>query len=148
MIRNLNKVCDFELINLKDMPLARGHFLESTHPNIAGASLTGNMLDYRLREIGILPFEEMRYMDYDRLNNLRGLIGATAYNKMMDRLFELSIEVIKHEEKIKIGFVVYDSAVWCGDRLYNHFAQNDRYEATLFLCLRMDEKSSLIADIS
>ena len=145
--RWLEKIYEFKLIDLTELPLTTDYFSDSTHLNMAGASVVGNVLDYRLHDEGILPFEEMRQMDYERLLSLRSWLGMTTYNGMKERLFDATIDVLKHKEKIKVGFVVYDSAMWCGDELYHLFADNERYEATLFLCLRMDERSSLIADV-
>ena len=60
------------------------------------------------------------------------------YNALMERVFNLSAQRIGRKDKIKVGFVLYDSSIWCGDKLYNCFAQDGRFEVTIFLCLRTD----------
>ena len=56
----------------------------------------------------------------------------------MSFVFEISADKIRHKDKIKVGFVLYDSSMWCGDDLYNFFDQNKRFETKIFLCQRTD----------
>lgn len=72
-------------------------------------------------------------------NRLSSTMPKDEYNALMDRVFHLSVQRIRRKNKIKVAFVLYDSAIWCGDKLYNYFAQDGRFEVTIFLCLRTDK---------
>ncbi|MBQ9479996.1 MAG: hypothetical protein IJU71_10645, partial [Selenomonadaceae bacterium] len=115
--------------------------------DLSMAPTSGNVLNCQLHRRGLLPLDEMRLLNYERLHGLRSALSVDDYNDMMARIFDASIQTIKRKDRIKIGFVVYDPAMWCGDLLYKLFADNERYETTLFLCLRMDQTSSLIEEV-
>lgn len=91
-----------------------------------------------------LSFDDLCTRNYEGLDNLSKVINRRHYNCILDHIFGLCVKKIKQKEVIKIGFVLYDSSMWCGDNLYNLFKENNRYKVTVFLCLRMDEKSELI----
>ena len=59
----------------------------------------------------------------------------------MERVFEASAQLIRRKNKIKLGFVVYLSAQWSGDELYNFFANDKRFETTVFLCRRVGKST-------
>ena len=109
-----------------------------------GAATIGEVLNVKLHARRLLPIDDMRLMTYYKLFKLRTVLGRDDYNDMMNHIFDASIDVIKRKDKIKVGFVVYDSAMWCGDLLYRLLEQNERYEPTIFLCLRADEKSPML----
>ena len=52
----------------------------------------------------------------------------------MDKVFSATIEKLRHKQKIKLAFVTDHAATWCGDELYKLFAQNPRFDTTVFLC--------------
>ena len=86
-------------------------------------------------------FSEITYgylSTLSRLSKLYRILSAKDYNDLATRIFEISAEKIRHKDKIKVGFVLYDSSTWCGNDLYNFFSQDERFEPTVFLCLRID----------
>jgi len=91
-----------------------------------------------------LPVEECKNlmatvfsaMNYNHLANLSDMLPKDDYNDIAARVFEISAEKIRRKDKVKIGFVLYDSSMWSGDDLYNLFAQDERFEVTVFLSQR------------
>ena len=81
-------------------------------------------------------------MSYDHLTILSKMLSKDDYNDVAARVFEISAEKIRRKNKIKIGFVLYDSSMWCGDDLYNLFARDERFEVTVFLSQRLEGKSN------
>ena len=72
-------------------------------------------------------------MTYNHLANLSDMLSKDEYNDLAARVFKISAEKIRRKDKIKVGFYVLHSAAWFGDDLYNFFAQDERFEPTLFL---------------
>ena len=66
------------------------------------------------------------------------------YNALMERVLTASAQKIRRKDKIKVGFVTYDSSMWCGDDLYNFFVNDERFEPTIFLCIRVDKQVNKI----
>ena len=81
-------------------------------------------------------------MTYDHLVKLSGMLPKDEYNDLVARIFKISADKIRCKDKIKVGFVLIDSAQWCGDDLYNLFAQDDRFETIIFDCLRLDKANN------
>ena len=75
-------------------------------------------------------------LTYEHLYGLSKILPADEYNDIATRIFKLSAQALRGKDKIKVGFVLYDSSMWCGDDLYNLFAQDERFEPTIFLCTR------------
>lgn len=139
----LERAFDFTLIDLSELPLETDSFAKDDRLNLKGARRVSNVLNWKLHRRGVLPIEDMRLLTYDRLYALLSMVGKEEFDEMMDRVFEATIDRIKRKDKIRIGFVLFDSAMWSGDELYNQFARNDRYEPTVFFCLRSTEKTEL-----
>ena len=76
---------------------------------------------------------------YEYLNWLSLTMPKDEYNALAEHIFKLSAQRISRKDKIKVGFVLYDSSIWCGDELYNCFARDERFEVAIFLCLRTDK---------
>lgn len=135
----LKKIYPFQFVDLFDLRLDYSHFYNMAHLNIKGSIVASSILSVTLHAQNILPFENLCKMNYDFFNNLTQYLAKNDYNALMDRVFKVSVQKIRQKEKIKIGFILYDSSMWCGDEIYNSFAQNERYEVTIFLCLRKDK---------
>ena len=138
-LRLFQKAYDFNVIDLFELPLGYDCFRDHSHLNMRGAALTGLVLNSKLHDGNILQSVELVRDKYDRFYQLSMLEHKDDYNAMMDRVLSASAENIRRKEKIKVGFVGYDASMWCGDLLYQMFARNERYEATMFLCLRRDQ---------
>ena len=138
-LRQLQKAYDFNVIDLFDFPLGYKHFYNMSHLNPEGARLTSILLNYRLYRGGAKSIETMRQMNYDDLYELAFMLNKDDYNEFLSELYGSTAARIRRQDKIKIGFLTYDASMWCGDDLYRLFEQNDRYEPTVFLCLRPDQ---------
>ena len=144
-IRQLEKNFDFACIDLFDLNLGYDSFCDMTHLNSYGQSLANAVLSLKLWRLGLIPTENFCDRSYEYFNKLPKIAPKDDYNALMDAVFAKSAEQIRRKDKIKVGFVARVSAEWCGDELYNFFAQDERFEPTVFLCLRRDaEKNELV----
>ena len=83
------------------------------------------------------PFEELCQSSYNYFTDLSDTISRNEYDKLMDRVFKTTIEKIRRKDKIKLAFVTYNAAMWCGDKLYHYFAENPRYDVKVFLSINL-----------
>ncbi len=72
-------------------------------------------------------------LTYSYLACLAELLSKDDYNELMTRIFKMTVENIRRKDKIKVGFYFFQSSHWCGDDLYNLFAQDERFEPTIFI---------------
>ena len=70
---------------------------------------------------------------YSYLANLADIFPKDDFNELMDRIFKITVENIRRKDKIKVGFHFEFSAHWCGDDLYNLFAQDKRFDPVIFI---------------
>ena len=63
-------------------------------------------------------------------------VSREEYERYSAELFADAEQFIRSKKTIKVGFVLYDASMWCGDELYRLFEQNERYQPTVFLCKR------------
>ncbi|MBR1579341.1 MAG: CDP-glycerol glycerophosphotransferase family protein [Selenomonadaceae bacterium] len=137
-MRQLETAYDFMMIDLFDVPLGYDCFADMLNLNPRGAQLVSSLIAFKLHNRGVLPFDALTKMNYDKFFGLSALLMMDSYNKLLSRVFGVTIERLRRREKIKVGFVLYDASMWCGDDLYRQFEQSDRYEPTVFLCRRRD----------
>ncbi len=138
-IRRLEKSYDFACIDLFDLKLDYDCFCDMTHLNLKGAAFVNSLIALKLYTEDFIPVESFCEMNYSRLNTLSKVAPKDEYNLLMEKIFALSVASIRRKAKIKIAFVLHDPTIWCGDELYNYFARDDRFETTIFLCLRTDK---------
>ena len=138
-LEQLQKAYDFTVVDLFDFPLGYKHFYNMSHLNPEGARLTSILINYRLYSSGVKSIESMRRINYDDLYELAFMLNKNRFNEFVSKLYGSTVESLRRQDKIKIGFVTYDASMWCGDALYQMFAQSERYEPTVFLCLRRDQ---------
>ena len=143
ILRYLESTYAFKAIDLSKLQLNYEHFASPSCLNMAGAEAVGGAINFFLRDKNVLPLEDMRFMTYEQLAATRSILGVEIYNDMMDRIFAASVEVLKRKDKIRLGFVLFDSAMWCGDELYRLFERDERYEVKVFFCMRHDERTAL-----
>ena len=136
----LQKIYDFKIIDLFHWQPNYEFWHDMTHLNLKGANCLTAYINFKLRHFEILSQNYILNMAYSSFYDFAQVVDANFYNQLMDSVFNFSIKKIAMKNKIKIGFVMWDSAMWCGDDLYNLFATNERYETTVFLYLRNDQK--------
>lgn len=134
VIRRLDLPC----VDLFDLDLGYECFYNMAHLNRRGAASASTVLGLRLYSTGLVDEEDFGDMSYAYFNELSEVLSKENYNGLLSTVLERSAQKIRRKAKVKIGFVLYDSAFWCGDDLYNYFAQDERFEPTIFLCLRTD----------
>ncbi len=137
-IATLEKIYDFMSIDLFDLPLGYDCFKDMTKLNPRGAQLISSLINFKIHNRNLLPFEELSRVNYKNLYGLSALLMMDSYNNLLPRIFGTTIEKIRSREKIKLGFLLYDASMWCGDLLYRLFERSGRYEPTIFLCMRQD----------
>ena len=136
-IRQLEKDYDFTCINMFNS-FKYNCFCDMTHLNSKGTFIANALLAFRLYKKGLLPVENFCDMSYNYFHQLSYIISRKEYNAFIGRVFAASAQRIAGKKKIKVGFVLYDSSMWGGDDLYNLFANDERFETTVFLCQRTE----------
>lgn len=140
-IRKLEESYDFTCVDLLGFKLGCDCFYNTTHLNLRGAALSSAALGLQMHEKNILTAKDFVNMPYSYFMMLAELLPKDQYNALIDNVFRASAQMIRRKDKIKVGFVGYDASMWCGDALYNFFARDERFEPTIFLCLRTDENN-------
>lgn len=138
-IRQLKENHGFTCVDLFDLELGYDCFYNMAHLNLKGAAMASTLLGFRLHNEGIITTEKFCDMSYRYFNDLAWILSKKNYNVFLPKIFAQSAKLICDKNKIKIGFVLYDSALWCGDDLYNFFTDDPRFEPTIFLCHRIDK---------
>ena len=146
-IRQLEDSYDFKCVDMFDFDLGYDFFRDMTHLNSNGITFANALLALNLYKQGILSVENLTDLNYEAFNALSWIMPQDEYHALIEEVFAASVKMIRRKDKIKIGFVTIDSAQWSGDDLYNLFAADERFEVTLFDCLRMDRPDNkLIAE--
>ncbi|MBR4152856.1 MAG: CDP-glycerol glycerophosphotransferase family protein [Selenomonadaceae bacterium] len=145
-VQQLEESYDFKCIDLFDLNLDYDCFYNMAHLNLKGAALSSLILSLNLHEENILSAEDFCGMNYRYFQLLANFVAPETYNSFIERVFKKSVELIRRKDKIKVGFVLYDSSMWSGDDLYNYFAADEKFEPTIFLCLRNDKPKAEIIE--
>ena len=145
-VQQLEESYDFKCIDLFDLNLGYDCFYNMAHLNLKGAALSSLILSLNLHEENILSTEDFGGMNYRYFQLLANFVSPETYNSFIERVFKKSVELIRRKDKIKVGFVLYDSSMWSGDDLYNYFAADEKFEPTIFLCLRNDKPKTEIME--
>ncbi len=135
-IRSLEENYDFMCVDMFEN-LDYDSFGDMTHLNLGGSISIHSLFAMKLYERNLIPIESFLDMKYEYFRRLSWTAPKENYNPFMERVFKASAQNIRGKEKIKIGFVIYEVAQWSGDALYNLFANDERFETTIFLCLQV-----------
>jgi len=130
---DLESLSDFKTVNFYDIDINEKGFSDEMHLTKEGAMKLSVVLTMTFRELKIFSEEDFSQMSYDYFNALSYVMDKNSFNELMAEIFSYSVAKIRRKKKIKVAFVTDHAATWCGDRLYNLFAQNDRFETTVFL---------------
>lgn len=132
-IHRLEEECNFFCADMFDLKLGYDCFCDMTHLNARGRAFVNAFLAFKLFERKLIPAESFCDRTYEYLDKLSYLVPAYEYNAFLAKVFGASEERIRRKEKIKVGFVLYDTSMWAGDELYNLFMKNNRFEVSIFL---------------
>ena len=138
-ILRLKETLNFTCVDLFNVSCGLAGFCYMVNTNLPGAFLASFLLRLQLHVQKILPFENILDVKYGYLDMLSHLLTKEGYNSLISDILTMSLERLRRKKKIKVGFVTDDTAMWCGDKLYNYFARDERFEPTVFPCLRMDK---------
>lgn len=135
-LRNLERIYDFTFIDMFDAQTNYDYFSDLTHLNSKGATLASKAIDFRLRGKDFLPTEKISRLNYEEIFDVSNFLAKDEYNATLEKYFKLAVKKIRSKKKIRVGFVTDDPSMWCGDFVFNLFANNKRCETTFFLCLQ------------
>ena len=139
IILNLMKIERFICANFLDMNLNYDCFSGIMQLNFKGQMISNARLSMILYKMNLVPVEGFCNMTYEYLNSFTVFADKDDYNLLAKKIFDTAAKKIAAKDKIKIGFVMIDASQWSGDDLYNLFANDERFETTIFNCLRADK---------
>ena len=134
--RRLEKIYNFTFIDMFDAQANYDCFSDMTHLNQRGAGIASAAIDFRLRGKDFWQLDKISALNYEDIFNMSNFLAKDDYNDTIDKYFKLAVKNIRGKKKIRVGFVSDDPSMWCGDKLYNLFADNKRCDTTFFLCLQ------------
>ena len=144
-IRQIEKDYNFTCVDLFSLNFDYDCFYNMTHLNLRGSTVASTLLFVRLQEKNLLPKEGFLNMNYEQFDMLSNFLSKDNYNALMEYVFAKSAQFISRKNKIKVGFILFDSSMWCGDDLYNFFNNDERFEPTIFFSLLADgSKNKLV----
>ena len=141
-IHQLEESYDFVCVNMFDLKLDGDSFCDMTHLNTKGMRSVNSFLALRIFEKKIIPVENFCDMNYEYFYSMSSVAPKKDYNSFMENVFKASAKMIRRKDKVKLGFVLYLSAEWCGDDLHNLFVNDERFETSIFLCMRIEKKEN------
>ena len=144
-IHQLEENCDFICVDMFNLNLNYNCFCDMTHLNPKGAQLATAFLSLKLYQQNLLPLKNFLDMTYEYLDGLSAFAPKGDYNAFLEKIFKVSAQMISRKKKIRVGFVLRTAAEWSGDDLYNLFANDERFEPTIFLCLSVTQPNNEIA---
>lgn len=132
IIHKLEESTPFVCVDMFDLNIGYDCFCDMTHMNFKGSETVNSMLSLKLYQNGCIPIENFLDRVYTYFDRMSHVVSKDVYNELMKRIFDLSAKMIGRKEKIKVGFLLYLADFWCGDDLYNLFANDERFEVTVF----------------
>ena len=132
-IRQLEENYDFRCVDMFDSKRKYISFCDMTHLNLRGSEFANSCLSFELYKKNLIPIESFCDVTYEYLDKLSYMIPKDDYNDFLNRIFEVSAQRIRRKDKVKLAFVLYNASMWMGDDLYNFFANDSRFEVTVFL---------------
>lgn len=81
-----------------------------------------------------LSQKKLSKLTYRDLFRLHYILKTAEYNKVMLQIEDLNTKRLRSQGRIKISFILYDSAMWCGNLLYEQFAEDSRFDTEVLLC--------------
>ncbi len=132
-IRQLEENYDFTCVDMFEK-LGYDCFSDMTHLNSNGTISTHSLLSLKLCKRDCLPVESFLDINYEYFYRLAWAASKDEYNALLEQIFKVSMQKIRRKDKIKIGFTMVEAAHWCGKDLYDLFANDERFETSVFLC--------------
>ena len=134
ILTEFERLYPFHVVNLFDYNFAEELFFDDMRLIPNGAELISSILMVNLYIFEFFTEEELRRLNYLYFNVLSFAMDKNFFNGLMKKIFAGTVAELRRKEKIRLAFVTDHAAVWCGDELYNRFAENPRFKTTVFLC--------------
>ncbi len=134
ILTELQKSRDLKVLDMFDVKISETAFDDETRLNDAGALVASVTLAMRLLNLQIFSQEDFCRLPYSYFFALSYVTDKDFFNELMAKIFSITVENLRCKKKIRVAFVTDHAATWCGDKLYNLFAENPRFETTIFLC--------------
>ena len=128
------KLYDFKIVNHFEQNIPEKFFADEKHLTSDGAIMASTALTLKLFTDEIISVENFSAMSYEYFNSLSYMADKNFFNDLLSEIYSYSVQKLRRKEKLKVAFVTDHAATWCGDALYNLFAQNSHFETTVFLC--------------
>lgn len=130
----------FKAIVKKNIPFSKEIYYGIQKPGLnARAILKLYLYFHTLNKNNILITNQiLKTLVYDNLYDVHYILSPDEYNHIMKQIFCMDINALRTKDKIKLSFVLYDSAMWCGDLLYHLFDANPRFDVNIILSRRRD----------
>ena len=142
VLSEFNRLYKLRIINLFDVDLPANNFSDATHLNKEGAKKISVVLPLQLFKQKTFSVDNFYNMNYNYFYHLSYMLtDKNFFHSLLAKFYSLSLETIRRKDKIKVAFVTDHAACWCGDKLYNLFAQNPRFEPTVFFCQNKAEST-------
>ena len=134
VLNEFDALYKFRVVNFFEAEIPADNFSDATHLNEEGAKKISVALTLQLFKLKIFSDDDFYNMSYDYFYHLSYMMtNKNFFHSLLERFYSRSVERIRRKDKIKIAFVTDHAACWCGDKLYNLFAQNPRFDTTVFL---------------
>lgn len=146
VIGEFEKAYDFVCVDMFTPHLGYDYFYNMAHLNFRGAREVSALVSLQLFKKDLFEPEAFCDMSYSYFDTLSDMLIKNDYNALMDYVFKMTIDRLSRKPKLKVGFVLFDAAMWCGDELYNYFVADERFEPTILMCLRRDVESEIVRE--
>ena len=142
-----NDVLDL-FFDFNDLNLNLKCFSNRLYLNLKGAFIVSSFLNYKLHESRTLPIENILNLTFDKFYLASQFISPPRkpFRKLQTDLYKISAQLISKKSKINVAFVLIDDSMWSGDRLYFNFANNPKFNVTVYLCLPRSNRNDLSVD--
>lgn len=96
--------------------------------------------DEKTVRAGLLREDEARtaHLSYYELDGLQYTLGRETFQQFTEDFFAVTVRRLRRQKCIRLAFVLYSAAMWCGDELYRFFRNDPRFEVAVYYCLRRD----------
>lgn len=142
ILAEFERLYNLQIINFFDADLSEDNFSDDIHLNEEGAKKISVALTLQLFKLKIFSDDDFYNMRYDYFYHLSYIAAnKNFFHSLLAKFYLRSLEKIRRKKKIKVAFVTDHAACWCGDKLYNLFAQNPRFETTVFFCQNKGEST-------
>ena len=134
ILNQLEQANVVKVMNFFDFNLTENLFADEVTLTADGATIISAILTLELNRVKIFPEADFARMSYNYFYVLSHIVNKELFHVIMNKVFSDTLAKLRRKDKIRVAFITDHAATWCGDRLYNLFAPNPRFETTVFFC--------------